>query len=239
MKIFITGGASGLGAAITKKLAVDKTNLVYFTYFNSGEITKEMEKKYKNTKSIHCNFSDEDSIAELLNFISGIDLDVLINNAITGIIQKHFHKIEYQLFAESFNSNIIPVIRITQKCIEIFRKKKSGKIISILTDYLINTPPVGMSEYVANKAYLESLSKSWAVENIKFGITSNCISPSIMLTNLTRNTDNRVLEQIIESHPLKRLLIPEEVAETVKFLINCSAQINGANIIMNAGKNIK
>ena len=97
---------------------------------------------------------------------------------------------------------------------------------------------MGLSEYVANKVYLHSLSKSWAVENSAFGITSNCISPSIMMTNLTKNIDKRLVEGMIESNPNKSLLNEDEVAEGVCFFVNASSQINGTNLIINAASNL-
>ncbi|MNE75886.1 3-oxoacyl-[acyl-carrier-protein] reductase FabG1 [compost metagenome] len=104
---------------------------------------------------------------------------------------------------------------------------------------MLNTPPLGASSYVANKAYLGSLVKSWATENAKFNISSNAISPSFMQTNLTSDVDERIIEQIVNDHPLKKILTVEEVAESVLFLTNASSQINGVDIVLNAGTNIK
>ena len=59
-----------------------------------------------------------------------------------------------------------------------------------------------------------------------------------MPTNFSKGTDERVLEQMKESHPLKKLLTTEEVAETVFFLANASLHINGEDIVMNAAANI-
>ena len=56
-----------------------------------------------------------------------------------------------------------------------------------------------------------------------------------MQTNLTAGIDERMVEQIIENHPLKSLLTVHEVAEAVSFLVNASNQINGIDIVMNAG----
>ena len=59
-----------------------------------------------------------------------------------------------------------------------------------------------------------------------------------MLTNITKSVDERVIEQKEEEHPLKKLLTSAEVAESVVFLIKASQQINGANLVINASKNI-
>jgi len=239
MNILITGGASGLGEAITRKLASDTNNKVFFTYNNSSDKAKNIEADYPNTKGIKCNFLDEGEIESLLSFIDTSETDVLVNSAFAAeSALKHFHKADVSKFTANFQSNVIPVIRITQRAILSFRKRKFGKIINILSSAIVGNPPKGWSEYVAQKAYLESFSKSWAVENIEYNISSNSISPSFMMTNLTSNTDERTIEQIIAANPLKKLLSTDEVADTVEFLSKCSNQINGVNLIINAGTNV-
>ncbi|MEI6311431.1 MAG: SDR family oxidoreductase [Bacteroidota bacterium] len=239
MKILITGGSSGLGLAMTKKLAMDDGNFIYFTYNSSIERANELMAAHSNTKAIKCDFTNESELQNLLNEIESFDLDVLINNAISSkITMKHFDKMDIDIFKNSFLHNIIPTIQITQKCVAGFKKKKQGRIITTLTSFLANKPPTGCSEYVASKAYLESLSKSWASEYIKYNISSNCISPSFMLTDFTNDTDERMIEEQTAQHPLKRLLDPAEVADTISYLTTCSLQINGINLFINAGTNL-
>jgi NAD(P)-dependent dehydrogenase (short-subunit alcohol dehydrogenase family) len=238
MKIIITGGASGLGKAITKKFAKDISNTVFFTYNHSKAAAIELQREFHNTKSFNVDFRDINSVESFINQVPELAADVLVNNAITGYTQVHFHKMDPLLFENSFKYNIYPVIRIAQKFIAFSRKRKAGKIITILTSALINKPPVGFSEYVANKAYLHSMVKSWAAENAAFGIQSNCISPAFMQSNLNSKTDSRVIENMINNHPNKQLLKEEEVANVVMFLANASPQINGNNIVINAGENI-
>jgi 3-oxoacyl-[acyl-carrier protein] reductase len=239
MIILITGGASGLGKSITEKMAQQNDTLIYFTYHNSSKSAEDIESRYKNTKSIHCNFSDKDSVMELVKKIGEINLDVIVNNAFAGKIEKqYFHKTNLSVFTSSFKNNIEPFIVLNKEVISVFRKKKAGKIITILTSYLINRPPIGLSEYVAQKAYMHSLTKSWSTENAQFNITSNCISPSIMLTNLTSDTDERIIEEMISKHPLKKLLEKDEVANIVVFLSQATNHMNGANIIVNAASDV-
>lgn len=236
MNILITGGASGLGKAITLLLAGNETYKVYFTYNSSSENAKEIEKQFQNSKALQCDFKDEKQVDELLKIISQLDLDVLINNAFCGIYEmNHFHKTNPDSYKLDFENNILPVIKIAQSVIKIFRKKKKGKIITILTSYLSNMPPLGVSVYVAGKAYLKQLSKVWAIENIKYNITSNSISPSFMETELNNKVDQRLIEQLKLQHPLKKLLTPEEVANTIACMINSSDHMNGVDIVLNAG----
>jgi 3-oxoacyl-[acyl-carrier protein] reductase len=240
MNILITGGASGLGEAITRFLAKDEKNTVYFTFANSEVNAKKIESELTNTHAIKCDFSNEESLKLLIEKIIQLDLDVLINNAYAGEpIKTYFHKMLIQDFEAEFRLNIIPTIFITQAVIQNFRKVKKGKIITILTSYLLNVPPIGASGYVATKSYLGSLVKSWANENIKFNITSNSVSPSFMQTGLTSSVDERIIEQMVTDHPLKRLLTSEEVAATVSFLIHSTSHINGIDLTLNAGTKIK
>jgi NAD(P)-dependent dehydrogenase (short-subunit alcohol dehydrogenase family) len=240
MKIIITGGASGLGGSITRAFARDVSNTVCFTYNNSRQKAEQILKDHGNSIAVKCDFRNEEERKRLTDSIRSFDPDVLINNAYSGeFLSAHFHKTPSEDFLTNFRDNIIPVIEITQAAIECFRKKKQGRIITILTAALTNVPPMGSAVYIAGKAYLEKLTKVWATENGRFNISSNSVSPSFLSTDLTAGFDERVVSQITESHPLKRLLTVEEVTESVLFLAKASPQLNGIDILMNAAMNIK
>jgi 3-oxoacyl-[acyl-carrier protein] reductase len=238
MNILVTGGASGLGEAITKKLASDPFNKVFFSYHKSFDNAKALEASFFNVKAIKCDFSSSSDIETLCERMQELNINVLVNNAMTGFEQNYFHKLSHDYFIDSFQKNVLPAIRITQTALIHFRKNRFGKIITILSAALINKPPIGWSEYAASKSYLLSLSKSWATENAGFNISSNCISPGFMQTSLTSDTDERIVSEMIAKHPLKTLLKVEEAAEAVAFFVSASQQINGANLILNAGQNV-
>ena len=228
-----------MGASIANRFAKEPHNQIYITYFSSVKKAENLQAEYANLTAFRCNFLDDTEVNDFLGRMDMLGIDVLVNNAFsTKIAKKHFHKTDIQHFVGSFASNIIPTIKITQKAILQFRKKKFGKIITILSSAIINNPPIGYSEYAACKAYLASLSKSWAHENAGYNVTSNSISPAFMKTNLTADTDDRVLEELIAIHPLKQLLSPDDVAEAAFFLSTCSQQINGINLIINSATDV-
>jgi 3-oxoacyl-[acyl-carrier protein] reductase len=240
MKVLITGGASGLGEAITRAVAGDKNARVFFTYSSSASKAKELEKEFPNAQAIKCDFREEQDVKNLVSEIETLSPDALINNAYPGYFQKsHFHKTPVEEFLSEFKDNVLPTVAITQAAINSFRKKKSGRIITVLTSALVNTPPVGAAVYSANKAYLQELVKVWANENSKFNITSNSISPSFMETNLTKDMDERIVEQIKANHPLKQLLNPADAAGAVLFLLTATPHVNGTDILINAGTSMR
>jgi 3-oxoacyl-[acyl-carrier protein] reductase len=240
MNVLITGGASGLGEAITRRVAANKTAKVYFTFSASESAARKIEAEFTNTTAIKCDFRDEKELERFVEKVEGLDLDALINNAYAGYFTKsHFHKTAASDFLTEFKENIYPTLLITQAALQGFRKKKKGRIISILSSALLKVPPAGAAVYTANKAYLQQMVKVWAAENSKFNISSNSISPSFMLTNIHKDMDERMVEQLRENHPHKKFLTPAEVAEAVIFLLDASPQMNGADIVINAGTSIK
>jgi len=234
----VTGGASGVGSAIVKQLAMEKGAKVYFTYCSSEKESEDLVKKYHNVESIRLDFKNKKSLTNLLTELDRLRPDILVHNATTGFSKNHFHKLLPSVFMNSFENNIIPVIAITQKFLSLAIKRRYGKIITILSSYLAGKPPIGLSAYVSEKSYLLSLCKAWATENARFGITSNCISPSTMITNFTKDVDERILDLLKSNNPTGRLLTPKEVAEAVAFFVKASPQINGVNLVINSATDI-
>ena len=200
MNILVTGGSSGLGKSIVKKLCSNKKYKVYFTYNNSIENSKKICFKYSNAHGIKCDFTNKRELNEFIENFKNLNINILINNfycwpknpLLPGtFLTKNFHKIDKNVFIDEFYNNIIPTIIITQEAIKHFRKKKYGKIITVLSSFL-NSPTIGSSIYISSKNYLKGLTKVWAVENVKFNISSNTISPSFMLTPHTLKMDQRL-----------------------------------------------
>jgi NAD(P)-dependent dehydrogenase (short-subunit alcohol dehydrogenase family) len=175
MNILVTGGSKGLGKAIVRTLAATPGNHVYFTFLNSESSASELESKNSNVTKVRCDFNNDASVQSLIDSLQQWNIDVLINNASVNPPKNHFHKIDTDGLIQNFQANVVTTIKLTQAAIKTFRKKKSGRIITILSSAIIGKAPVGWSEYVASKNYLLSMAKSWATENNRFNITSNCV----------------------------------------------------------------
>lgn len=237
MNILITGGTGALGKAIIDTCA-SEDNKIFFTFCKKKEIEQEICRQYPNLIGLYVDFKDKGSLEELIGRIPDLQIDTLINNAWVGNPQgTHFHKTSIEDFENSFKWNILPLIQITQACLGGMRKRRFGKIINILTSYLIDVPPAGFSVYTASKACIRQLSKCICKEYSRYNITSNCILPDFMNTDFGHVEDFQ-LEQIVSEHPLKQLLKPKDVAGIVRDVLNSSQQLNGAEIAVNSAQHI-
>lgn len=238
MTILITGGSRGLGRALVETLAADPDNQILFTYCHHEDEAQALAGRFQNVRALQVDFFSEESVNAFTKGLETEHIDVLINNAYAGNPQgTHFYKSDPDDFAKAFQANVMPFIKITQACIKGMRKQKFGKIINIITSYVMDVPPTGFSVYTATKAYIRQLSKSISKEMGRFNITSNCILPDYMLTDFGKVEDFQ-LEQMKDAHPLKELLKPQEVAELVASLLKASQQLNGAEIPVNAAQHM-
>ncbi len=233
-KILITGGASGLGKSIIEILSKFDGVEIWFTYCKSLESAMELEKEFLNVHAIQCDFSSKESLHHCFKTLENIDIDCLINNAYVGPLKEiHFHQLESDFILESFKLNVLPVLDITQFLIRKFRKQRNGRIITVLSSSILSLPSIGWSIYNSEKNYLLSMSKSWAVENAKFNIVSNCISPTFMDTPIHQHRDPMTMEMVKSN--IGTMLTTQECAEIVSYLVQCNSHVNGVNLPVNGG----
>lgn len=238
MNILITGGSTGLGRALVETCASDLDNQIIITYCCHEDEAQALAGRFQNVRAVQVDFSDAQSVDLFAKSLEAESVDVLINNAYAGNPQGvHFYKTDPTDFSQAFECNVIPLIKITQACVKGMRKRKFGKIINIITSYVMDVPPTGFSVYTATKAYIRQISKSLSKELGRFNITSNCILPDYMQTDFGQVEDFQ-LEQMKDAHPLKKLLKPQEVADIIYQLLKASQQLNGVEIPINAAQHI-
>lgn len=232
-KVVLTGGSAGIGKEINLFL-LRKGYEVLFTFNNSAQSATEITSEFPTARSFQIDFSKPSEIDGFLKEIQDFKPNILINNFCSGtFIDTYFHKTESEKFLVDFQTNVIPTLQITQECIKIFRKEIYGRIINILSSSLKN-PAIGTSVYNANKAYLLQMNKSWALENVKFGITSNAVSPAFTMTDFHKNMDERQVENILASYPLKNNLEGKDIAEFVELCLNGGSHFNGNHVFLDA-----
>lgn len=237
--ILVTGGSRGLGAKFVERLAADNKNRIYFTFSHSSEKATQLEAACTNTTAVKCNQLNEDQIKSCISKIHSEQgkLDVLINNACPAFQPQDLLAADWDLFQNIMDVNVKGAYFFIREAASIMKNQGHGKIINILSSYVLGVPPEKIAFYITAKYALLGLSKAAAVELAKYGITVNMLSPGLMSTDLSAYLPRKYMEMYSSKHPMKRMTTTDDAADVLEFLISGNAQfLNGVNIPVNGGE---
>ena len=233
----ITGASRGIGRAICQKLAQNGADiaLIYNSNENkAAEAVKALEALQVKAKAYCCNVADfaktADTFSEIVKDFGTVD--ILVNNA--GITRdKLMLGMKEAEFDEVIDVNLKGSFNTIKQVYPIFAKKRSGKIINLSSiSGIIGNP--GQANYSASKAGIIGLTKTVAKELAQRGVCCNAIAPGFISTDMTEKFSQD--ETIIGNIPMKRIGLPEEVAELVLFLASpISDYITGEVIRIDGG----
>lgn len=235
----VTGGATGIGRDICKKLA--SLNATVVINYNSSsaqslELVNELNEKGYKADCIQANVAEFIESQKLIDYAVEKygKIDILVNNA--GITQDG---LILRMREEDFDKVIEVNLKGTWNCskhaAKYMTKQREGKIINISSVVgLIGN--AGQSNYCASKAGVIGLTKSLARELAKRNICVNAIAPGFIKTKMTEVLDQEVVEEISKNIPLARLGEGSDVANLVAFLCsNLSDYITGQVINVDGG----
>ncbi|MBP2282839.1 NAD(P)-dependent dehydrogenase (short-subunit alcohol dehydrogenase family) [Flavobacterium sp. CG_23.5] len=218
--IVIIGGSKGIGNAIL--LQQLETNLVHNISRNSPEVS--------HPNLIHHSLNVlQDELPEIEN------IDTLIYCP-GSINLKPIASLSIDDFRNDFEINVIGAVKTIQKYLPVLKKGTNPSIILFSTVAAKLGMPFHASITTA-KAGVEGLVKSLGAE-LASVVRINAIAPTITETSLSANIlrNDRMKENMVERHPMKGYLKPEEVAEMANFLISEKAKsISGQVFEMDYG----
>tara|TARA_Y100000816_G_scaffold70400_2_gene47143 strand:- start:1290 stop:2036 length:747 start_codon:yes stop_codon:yes gene_type:complete len=230
----ITGGSKGIGKGIVEKFAQEGCNIA-FTYLSSESSAIEVEKNAKSYgvkvikyKSDASNFDQSSELIE--NVIKDFgSYDILINNA--GITRDNLLlRMDEDSWKKVIDINLNSCFNLTKCAIREFMKKKDGVIINISSIVGVKGN-AGQSNYSASKAGINGFTKSIALELGSRNIRCNAIAPGFIETDMTNKGDGKLLENWIESIPLKRAGNVSDVANLCSYLASDKASYITGQII--------
>ncbi|MDP4157398.1 MAG: SDR family oxidoreductase, partial [Bacillota bacterium] len=146
---------------------------------------------------------------------------------------KTFKKMDEKAWNEVINTNLNSVYHTTSAVINPMLEQKFGRIINI-SSIVGQAGAFGQTNYSASKAGIIGFTKSLALETAKNGITVNAVCPGYILTEMTAEIPENVMEAIVSKIPMKRMGTTQEIAEAVIFLAK-SDYITGQCINVNGG----
>jgi len=221
----ITGGAQGIGLATAEKLAARNARCILWD-INEEKGTQAISNLAQ--KGIDAVFDTVDvSNFESVSLATARvekqfgHIDILINNA--GITRDaRLLKMTPEQWQQVIDINLTGVFNCTKAVAEIMVKNNFGRIISASSVVGVYGN-FGQTNYVAAKAGIIGMTKVWAREFGKKGITVNAVAPGFIATDMIKTVPEKVIESIEEKTPMGRLGSADDIANAYLFLASDEA----------------
>ncbi len=235
----VTGGASGIGKAVVRKLCQDGFSVAVIYNHSEAEaaaLVSEFSAKGSNMMMFKADVSRSEAVNRVVAEINeklGTPY-ILVNNS--GIAQqKLFTDITDDDWHKMIDVNLSGAFYMCRAVLPFMIHEKSGRIINISSMW----GQVGAScevHYSASKAGLIGLTKALAQEVALSGITVNCVAPGAVETKMMASFSEEDKDSLCEEIPVGRLGRAEEIASAVSFLASDdSSYITGQVIGVNGG----
>ena len=236
--ILITGAGRGIGRETALMLAREGAKVVVCDRDQASvdAVAAEIVAQGGQGQGLACDVTKRDQLdatsARILETFGRID--VLINNA--GItMDAQLAKMTEAQFDTVLDVNLKGVFNATQAVLPAMLAQGKGKIInasSVVGLY----GNFGQTNYAATKAGVIAMTKTWARELGKKGITANAVAPGFILTDMTAAMPEKVLSMMQDKTPVGRLGQPADVAKAYLFLASDESDfINGHCLSVDGG----
>lgn len=221
----ITGGAKGIGRA-TAKLFLEQGAAVAIWDIDivaAQETVMALEKIGPNIRFYKVNTSDISTLKEAAEQVKkDFDrIDILINNA--GITRDaSMSKMSAQQWQQVIDVNLTGVFNCTKIVFPYMAEQAYGRILNAAS-VVAHNGNFGQTNYVASKAGVIGMTKVWAREFGRKGITVNAVAPGFINTEMVQTVPQEVLDGLMSKTPLRRLGEVEDIANAYAFLASDEA----------------
>lgn len=140
------------------------------------------------------------------------------------VVNAKFKAFDEARFQKDWEIQVHSAVKLCKAVLPAMSKAKFGRVLFIQTSYTIGCPPKNTAAYVMNKSAIGGLVKSLAVEYARFGITVNCVAPSMMETHFLKDTPDLIVQAAAADNPMGRNATPEDVAPAMAFLLSEEAR---------------
>ena len=242
--VVVTGGARGLGAAITKTFLSQGAKVV-INYHSSKEAAETLAAEHPGQAlAVEADIRDRHAVDELISTAArhfGGSVTTVINNALVDFVfngdaRSHAMEITYEALTQQFEGAVKGSLNVIQAAQPGMAKAGFGRIVNIGTN-LFQHPVVPYHDYTAAKAALLSLTRTFADDLGPAGITVNMVSGGLLrTTDASVATPEAVFEGIAAGTPLRQVTTPEQLADTLLFFASPWARgVTGQNLIVDGG----
>jgi NAD(P)-dependent dehydrogenase (short-subunit alcohol dehydrogenase family) len=228
----VTGGASGIGAGIARRLEKDGYNVAVFD-LNPAPEGFGLVVDVTSREQIDAAMA---TVREKLGPVT-----ILVNSAGKDSF-KRFHDLTWERWEKTIAVNLHSVFHMTQAVLPDMMAAHWGRIVNISSSSTLGGQPF-LTSYVSAKSAVNGLTKSLALEYGPYGITVNAVPPGFIDTPMLRLSEERNLlggtvEDHIQRTPVRKIGKPEDIAAACSFLISEEAgYITGQILTVSGGRN--
>ncbi|MGE8683546.1 MAG: 3-oxoacyl-ACP reductase [Acinetobacter sp.] len=242
--VLVTGGARGLGLAISKALIAEGARVVV-NYLSSQTAAEQLATDYP--QQVFCYQADVTNKAQVEQLFSaaeryfGTAITSVVNNALihfqfNGDARPKIEELTAQTLQQQFEGAVVAALNTTQAALNHMKQAGFGRIVNIGTN-LVQNPVVPYHDYTAAKAALLAFTRTAAHELGEYGINVNMLSGGLLQsTDASKATPDAVFDLIAASTPLRTVTTLDEFAAAVMmFLSPYSRAVTGQNLIVDGG----
>ena len=240
----VTGGGSGIGRATAIAMAREGARVAVCDLSKDGieETVTLINDAGGQSIAIQGDVTDEADVANMVaRTVSAFGrIDCAFNNAgvsgrQVGPPGQRIHELTQPAVAKMFSVNLMGVFLCLKYEIAQMLKQGGGAIVNTSSIAgLIGLATSG--HYVATKHGVVGLTKTAAIEYAQDGIRVNCVNPGYIKTPMTKETMDERYDEIIAKVPVRRLGVPEEIAEAVVWMCSDKASfMTGASHVVDGG----
>lgn len=232
----VTGGGSGIGAAITR-LFLERGAQVTVCGRRQHRLEALRKSVRRSQARLHLIRGDivtdaETIVSRALSHMKS--MDILVNNAATSA-GKPLEELDMDDWFSVQNTNLAAAFRMTRLCVPHLKATK-GCVLNISSVSVVSGEYDDVA-YAASKAGLEGLSRQMAVELAAEGVRSNVIRPGLIDTEAFADQPPEFFETMIPLIPMGRLGKPEDVAYASLYLCSQEAKfVTGAVLAVDGGE---
>ena len=240
--VVVTGGTSGIGLGIAKKLSQAGATVVIIA---RDEVKgKAIQSQVNGSFFLAADVTNEETVKEtVVKIIANYKkIDVVVNAAGMDVSHPDITSLSMETYAKLMDTNFKSIVLMTKYTIP-YLKAMKGVMVNIASQFGMSFDPE-VSIYCAAKAAAISFTKSMAKEYGKDGVRINAVCPGGVQTPLLQQffkDEKEMVEWYKDPSrvPLKRIGQPEDIAEAVYFLASDKASyITGTTLLVDGGSSI-